>query len=645
MGHAQDIRGNISSGAEKTSELRRYQFLGGDKTFFTAKKDINDMKKFLLAAAAALFMALPTFASKANSMPFAVRQADGTMLTVVLHGDEHFSWFTTTDGVVLQRDNGQFYVADISEDGTITATAQLAHDAGARSVEEQATVRGQHVARLNVSMAKARRTAAMRESAAIDKKFYHLPHTGSPTVLVILAEFSDQKFTVSDPVAAFEQYFNGDTQAALGNGDERNYGSVKKYFADMSGGQFTPSFRVVGPVTLPQDMKYYGEDVSGKDTRYPQFVADACTEAAKITSFSDKALDSDNNGYIDLVAIIYAGYGQNNGADANTIWPKTAMRNYGTFGGKVVSAAMMSSELNGNESLIGNGNYFGVPRINGVGVFCHEMTHCMGFPDLYSTTSPASETDNQEMERWSIMDGGEYIDYGYAPTAYTAFEKQIMGWSHNETLVDGQTYTLLPADKGGKAYIYENPNKDSSRADDYLLFENIQKTGWNSRLPGHGLIAYRVSLKSGNLSYTGSPNNVVGDPGMTVVPADGLLLNSANRASTAQYNAELAGDLFPGSKNVTTLTAVQNLPNFAWRTAAGQTENTIGLYNISENEATGEVTFSFVADATAAAVDRVEGVSVQGDSRIFSIDGTCLGTDASVLPKGIYIVGGKKYVK
>ena len=86
------------------------------------------MKKFLLSVFATLFMAMPMFASKANSEPFTVKQSDGTELTVVLHGDEHFHWYSTLDGAVLARIDGQFFVAQIGNDGSIAATAQLAHN-------------------------------------------------------------------------------------------------------------------------------------------------------------------------------------------------------------------------------------------------------------------------------------------------------------------------------------------------------------------------------------------------------------------------------------------------------------------------------------------------------------------------------------
>ena len=45
--------------------------------------------------------------------------------------------------------------------------------------------------------------------------------------------------------------------------------------------------------------------------------------------------------------------------------------------------------------------------INGIGLFCHEFSHTMGLPDFYPLTAEA-QIDNQGMEYWDLMDGGEY---------------------------------------------------------------------------------------------------------------------------------------------------------------------------------------------------------------------------------------------
>ncbi len=605
------------------------------------------MKKFLLSAIAAMFMALPTFASKANSEPFKVKQADGTELTVVLHGDEHFHWYSTVDGVILARADGQFFVAQIANDGAIVATEQLAHNAQQRSASEASLAAKQNLNLFNTPKAVARREA-MRVQQTGRAGYNYFPHKGSPTAVVILAKFNDTEFYLPNPVKSFEQYFNGDEQKDFGNGENRNYGSVKKYFTDMSDGQFTPNFKIVGPVTLPQSMEYYGANTGGsKDVNYRQFVKDACTEASKLQSFDNADFDSDRDGCVDLVAIIFAGFGENNDpTDENTLWPKTSLQDFGTYNGKSVKTAMMISELNAKKSLLGSGGSYSTPQINGVGVFCHEMSHTMGLPDFYSTTSPANENDNQELEYWSIMDGGENVNNGYCPTAYTAFERKHMGWRDYVEMEDGKTYSLKTADKGELGHVYYNPNTlASGRVADYFVFENVQNKGWNTKLPGHGLIAYRVSLRNNNMQYNTPINNIVGDPGFTLVPADGCVLNSYNTKSFSAYKSSMAADPFPGTLKVTTLLATQNLPNFAWRDAP--TENKMGLYDIVEDtESTHEVSFRFVADVTTSGLQNVvTDATSSADNRIFSIDGICLGTNLSVLPKGLYIIGGKKVVK
>ena len=58
------------------------------------------MKKSLLSCILAL-TASSSWAVKANPTPVIITQSDGTQLTIIQHGDEHFSWLSTTDGILL----------------------------------------------------------------------------------------------------------------------------------------------------------------------------------------------------------------------------------------------------------------------------------------------------------------------------------------------------------------------------------------------------------------------------------------------------------------------------------------------------------------------------------------------------------------
>ena len=604
------------------------------------------MKQIILFLMALCFSASTAHAAKANQTPFAVRQADGSTLMVVLHGDESYSWYTTLDGVMLSHVNQSFFISSINQQGLLQPTRQLAHEAQQRSAAEQQLVKAQ--APLKPLFLKEASHRLSKARATVTSKYF--PHKGSPTALVILAQFTDTVFHMADPKASFEQFLNGGTPSDLGCGEARNYSSVKQYFSDMSNGQFVPNFKVVGPVTLPNSLKYYGADNGdSRDINYTQFVTDACAEAAKISSFDDPALDSDNDGTIDLVSIIYAGFGQNNGAMTDALWAKMSFRNVGEFNGKNVNLNMIVHELNANEKQLktvnpaSNGS-FSVPQIAGVGVFCHEFSHTLGLPDLYATV-PSANINNQCMEYWSLMDGGEYVHNSYYPTAYTAWEREVMGWQTPQLLNADGTYTLKAYANGGEAYKLQNSASDT----DYLLFENIQKQGWNQYLSGHGLLVYRIHANPATLSAMRLLNNVAGEPGVTVVPADGLLLNYATLTSGTSneklsiYRRAMAGDPFPGTSNVCTLMASQNLPNYLWRTEPSAIE--AGLLNIDEDVDAGTVSFRFCTNV-ATGIGGVEAPATQElNAPIYTLDGRFVGTQLSRLPKGIYLVNGKKMVK
>ena len=49
-------------------------------------------------------------------------------------------------------------------------------------------------------------------------------------------------------------------------------------------------------------------------------------------------------------------------------------------------------------------NGFDMSRIDGIGTFCHEFSHCLGLPDFYCTTYAGYFG----MSDWSLMDYGCY---------------------------------------------------------------------------------------------------------------------------------------------------------------------------------------------------------------------------------------------
>lgn len=585
------------------------------------------MKKLLITTLA-LILSVCSWAAKAWRMPLIVTQPDGTTLQVYQHGDEHFNWYSTQDGAILVREQNTFFIAAIDKFGHITASKQVAHEENRRQATEKKLVDAQAKKLFFEQANTLLQTRAMRREPVKSDKTY-FPHTGSPKAIVILAAYQDTPFTLPNPRKSFQQFLNGKGQPLdYGHGENKNASSVQQYFKDMSFGTFSPQFDIYGPVTLPHELAYYGgTDPNGGGEKFTELITDACKLMDDSLDFS--AYDANNDGYVDLVYVVYAGYGQNMGAKNETMWPKAGTIYPSlTLDGKKVYRSGISNELIGNEKS---------PEqkwISGIGLFCHEFSHCMGLPDFYPTLASA-RGDNQGMEAWSLMDDGEYTDNGWCPTAYTAWEREAMGWMGIEELQDAQQVTLKNIDDGGKAYrIYTDKEKSTK---EYYIIQNIQNKRWNSRLGGHGMMVYHVNYDVQAFSLGGnSVNNVKGKPRMTVIPADGLLFSSYNN-NRPKYKKQLKGDLFPGTDNVTELTNNTTLPNYQpWIDVTLDKP----IYNILEKE--GIVYFDFLKKFPVQGIVPTFSQEMTSDKRIFSIDGKYMGTDKSILPQGIYIIGGKK---
>ena len=517
------------------------------------------------------FMMLMCFTSawcaKAYPGAVTVKQKDGTWITIVQHGDEHFSYVTTTDGVLLFQEGTDYFIARTTPDGDLLPTSCLAHNAGQRSSAELA-----HIARQQREVfykaASQFQTAPRREPVGTyDDKLF--PHTGSPKALIILADFIDEHFKNSDEDTKkiFDLYLNANSlynniDATL----RRNYKSVKAYFSDMSNNQFTPVFKVEAVVHLPDSMKVYGPGRSDNMTKFiPEVCALAHEQGVDFSQF-----DGDDDGFVDLVYVIYAGYGQSySGNSTDCIWPKSwYINNETTYDGKKIYRYGVHNEINYNPTITDRdpdpanniSGYSGVRQINGIGLFCHEFSHTMGLPDLYSTTSYAQNNNVPAMEYFDVMDGGEYSNSGYRPTAYTAWEREAFGWFTIDTLKTehmGRQIKLVNIDQKGKAY---RILKDGEVEDnEYHFIQNLAEYTWNvwvAKNRGKGMLVTHVDYDKYVFSLSAnSVNNTVGHPRMHIVPADGVFYTSwminNNVVTQDQYISSFAGDPFPGSGNVT----------------------------------------------------------------------------------------------
>ena len=610
-----------------------------------------------------LFAAMTAGAVKMKPGINIIKQADGTTITVRAYGDEDLSYFLASDGTLLYQEGTNFYIAGVKADGTLYSTGVLAHEPSMRTIKEISAIKAQNAKAFYNSMEKqAKANKVRREPMTPDNSL--LPSLGKHKIPVILVEFSDVEFSVENPKATFDKYLNGkelfnkETDPEMG----QNYASVAKYFKDMSFGKFEPEFEVYGPVNLGKPLATYGAGYSSQENM-GLLLTDACTAVDDEVDFTQ--YDSNDDGNIDLIYIIYAGFSQSiAGNSTDCIHPKSGYLSLAkSFDGMDVKRYGVNNELNGTPADQANG-----PIINGIGLFCHEFSHCMGLPDLYPKSGSIAEACiNQNMDYWSLMDAGEYTANGYRPTAYTAWERERLGWMEIGTLTGPSNVELKSLDEGGAAFRIYNDKDETGH--EYYIVENVQNNGWNKNLFGNGLMVTHVDYLSSQFSLGGCKvNNTEGHPRMHVMAADGMFVPEYFLGSTIEdsyitflkehnadlvakyggqvfsiedYKAEAAGDLFPGTSNATSLTD-DSQPMKAW-TYNGETMGK-PITNITNDTEKGIVSFKFMGGGEP--VDGINEVTVNKttDSRVYSISGTYMGNDINSLPKGIYIRNGKKVI-
>lgn len=449
-------------------------------------------------------------------------QADGTTIEVQQVGDEFYHYMINREGQQVREINGMYEI-----------------------VGEAPTP----------AVAKARRAKGV---ARRQRKDVGTQPNLAPKGVVILANFKDSQMKSGHTKATFDELCNS-LNCTVNSG----YPSAGQYFADQSNGTYRPQFDVFGPVDLSRNVSYYGTDKPGEDEGDDQHATDAVVEACILANqqftINWADYDSNNDGKVDFVYVIYAGKGQADGGTATTIWPHnwdvtSAISNgyctytnaQRTLGGKKIDNYAMSSELSGN-------------ALGGIGTLCHEFGHVMGLPDLYDTSYGSVYEGNKTPNDWNIMDGGSYNADGHCPPNYDPWEKDFFGWHTPINLgSEGQNLTLYAnGTENYQAYQINASGKyvDPTTSGLRYYIENRQAQGWDAPLTGHGLLIWKVNFNA--TAWTNNaPNNssTSGAPLYTIVSASGTKIGWDGETDNCPKNP------FPGTGKQTSWSGVSGKP-------------------------------------------------------------------------------------
>ena len=448
----------------------------------------------------AYLWAIPT-----KQEPIILTQVDGSQIIVIPHGDENYHYYTTLDGIRLALDDDGMYREATETEITSEETK------GAAKLQ-------------------ARNATRIKRSALYKK----VSCTGAKKGLVILVNFTDVKMITADAQTAFYNLFN-----EKGYSVNKQIGSVRDYFYDQSYGKLTIDFDVVGPYTISHAMSYYGgNDKSGNDMRPATMASEAIKLADGDVNYKD--YDWDDDGEVDQVYIIYAGYSEsaNTATLANAIWPhewslESAKENKEGNGALMLDGTWVNTYACNSELINSVGS-----TLCTVGTPIHEFSHCLGLPDLYDVNYGGGFG----MSYWSVMANGSYngpTGNGEVPAGFTSYERMFTGWLEPIELSSARyVANMQPIETNAEAYIIYN----DANYNEYYLLENRQLTRWDSYLSGHGMLVIHVDYDE-DAWYNNNVNTDVSHQRCTIIPAD-------NKFTTSS----LAGDPYPGTYEKTALT-------------------------------------------------------------------------------------------
>ena len=550
-----------------------------------------------------LFVALNAAAVPAQHVKRVVRLEDGSTVIGTLYGNSKLCWLETAQGeVLMQKEGSSAYVRT-----PLTREEMMQRMAAAEESHGM----------------KAPRRIGSQSTASLNSK-------GVCKIPVLLVSFADKDFSVADTDEGVREYYdlfcNGTRDGNLYKG-HGSYGAIRDYFVTQSDSIFLPDFVVIGPVKLDKNYAYYGKNNgTSLDVNYTEFRKEAVGKAVDQFDVDWLGLfDNRGKSQVDMLFIIYAGMGEANGGDENTIWPKDVNSSV-TINNIRFDSFACCNELRPNE--VDDDNNIISTQGDGVGIMCHELSHALGLPDFYDTRGAAFG-----MDIWSVMDYGEYCVNGYCPVSYTAYERDFMGWRPLQTITEAGSYELLPTEAGGIGYKVVNPQN----ASEYYVLENRQSVRWD-----RGIGSYGSGMQVTHVDYNASSwnSNLVNVDAkrqrMTIIAANNRYEGSSAEASFDDMVITWSGNLFPYEQN-DSLTD-NSIPAATVYTSAGFMGQPI--YDIRKVNSDGNIRFNFLKKIGTGMAMQPKG-RLRKDEVTYDLSGR---RAAEQQRNGIYIQNGRKRI-
>lgn len=418
--------------------------------------------------------------------PAELRQPDGSLVSVVVNGDEFYQDVESPDGFTLIRDPQTQWIcyAKLSDDNQqFISTGLVYRNSGALAKTEVLPLTIRPHLRIDPLAARKLRAQRIDELSAHETVLDTKPSgLGKTTALgdtvwgiTVLIDFPDQKTEI--PYDSITAFVNG-----TGYKSNRNNGSVKEYFYDVSNGKLTYVNLVSQFVTAKNNKSYYDRtDGSGYAGAY-ELINEIMTKMKSTATFDFSKGTYSGTTTKTLTAVNFLYAGSASAGWAQGLWPHSGSTRF-SINGVNVNSYQMSS----------------IGRALTIGTFIHENGHMLcKWKDLYAYDGSSNGAGG-----YDVM----CVNGNTNPVPPNALYRSQMGWvTLREISKDPSgTQYKLPADLKN-ALIYTGTSATSSQ--EMFVIEARRRTGRNATLPDSGLIIWHVD-KAGDNTETGKNDYIV----------------------------------------------------------------------------------------------------------------------------------------
>lgn len=416
-----------------------------------------------------------------NTFTQTMIEADGNEVSFYASGDENFNYLHDEDGYILLRDNGYLVYAR-NEGGRPTPTRVRYINGGEQKASLQKMVYSDI------------------DFAANPDLITQYPQNSPPAQLLQAAP--NERRTIVNIVIYIcfaGENLNLDRQHIDGmlSGPSD---SLTDYYQKLSGGKIM--VHNINPLNNEQIFVYR----DAQPRSYYQLRRGAASRAARERTLLNNAvlasrqyfdlqglnIDSDGDGFVDAVNFLIAG------------------SPYSEWGGMLWPHSWDLDDIsNGNSATIQGLKVkkysFNFLAQLTVGLLAHEFAHVLGVPDLYHYDDPHVAVGNWDLMHFEA-DNPQFM------TTHMRY-KYLQVISENQIgVIDyNGVYSLKPTTVASSGDLVAYRINNAARPNEYFMVEyrNNNITGYDSSLPGSGLIVYRIKqgITGNSLAKKNDRNN------------------------------------------------------------------------------------------------------------------------------------------